>query len=205
MPITSRAQNFLKQLSRFEIIAGGENLKLEQKVYFNGNQTPGRGHEEKLSTFCIGAAINFPVFQFSDDLSVGIATGFDGGFVKDESSSSGSDMDGNGFITSEEQGGNFPYKFGIINLPLMATLKYGGDATLMSTMKFGAGVGIGYQETYLFIKDLTYDLPIVSAEISFGNQRLLKVRATKPLKDFKPDANTIITQYNITLGVIGLF
>ena len=199
----SWAQSFKDKLTRIEFMVGGEFLKLDEKMIFNGQQTPGRGHKESVSTFNFGAALNIPIIEITENLSIGLASGFSMAFIRDDAASS-FDMDQDGAYLTEEEKKNPSGDLGLINIPIIATIKYGGEASLESTKLYGAGIGIGYNRSMLYVANATYHLPIIVGELTFGNKGILKLRGTLPLTSYQPNENLTISQYSFSVGVIGL-
>jgi hypothetical protein len=163
-------QSFGDYLGRFEFGFGGEGLDLNRRV----DST--RTVDEEYTYYGGSIGWNLPVIQFARDLAIGFyptirvhglhqVEGRDTRYGPQSTSSSTTYIgyydprlgDPNSHTEQEL----------LITAPLLATLRYGTDATFRSRNRFGCGIGLGCQMVRQTTIDRTYWHPSVMGELSF--------------------------------------
>jgi hypothetical protein len=165
------AQTFSDYLKHPDISFGMSMIKFDEGVIFNGVQVPGRLNRSTARTFGAGINWNFPVLSISKDLALGVTPGFYGimGPMVDDPSDN--------YTTSDD--GQMKMALTALNIPLMAMVRYGVDATPKSDMKVGINAGIGYMPTWLVGTSSFFRMPGFMGEIGFrAGEKIIKMRYT---------------------------
>jgi hypothetical protein len=192
------AQSIGKVLGRWEMGFGVERVNIEEESVFNNQVVPGRAHREKAYTMSTSFMWNVPVYALSEDLAIGVSPAI--ALVLGPPVSS---PDALGFGTTPDNttaGDATGFSIAVVNLPVLAMINYGTDATMKREKhSFGAGLGIGYQESWLFTSSFFYGMPILAADVGYYGTQGFKLRCTIPLVPYHVLDHVTVAHYNLSL------
>lgn len=196
------AESWFSNFKRTKILLGYEKIGISKEFYFDGYKIPGRESKLTVSTFSIDVGVYLPVYEITDNLSIGISPQINlqsgGKAVERNNYSTGSS-------SSANEGGTEVSGFKFCGT---VDLKYGGEASLKeNTKKLGFGVGIGYIYDLLFILNYDYHTPTAKAEAvyMFKDYLGLALQAYLPFSPRKLIEGYSIYGYSVSFGLVGSF
>jgi hypothetical protein len=139
---------------------------------------------------------NIPVYPLAENLALGVSPAINLVLGPPVAAPDPTGVAGSsGSFNDDPQG----FSIAVVNMPLLAMLNYGTDATMKRKNKsFGAGVGLGYQEGWLFTTSYFYGMPIAAAEVEYYNHIVMKLRGTMALAPYHLNDITV-AHYNVSL------
>ncbi len=184
-----------KYFKRFEVATGYEWIKVEQFANYNGGRVPGRKTEILIQAAMADFRLHFPVYEFTDEFTIGLSPGF---LFVAAPGDGGSDF-GDPFANESELSGSSE---ALLALPVFATLSYGAGASLKADLPFGARIGAGYEHAFAIGVNEFYGMPMFLAELTAGKNMLVKLRITMPIAAKEFGNVTSVKNHNIALGFV---